>query len=218
LNSICHTLIRSSIVISASVSLVACGPGDIVEIEEVSEVPSDRPQAQAGLTEAQRLGYDAIQPAASPSAAPAQNPFIWESPEGWTELKGSQFRIINFKVGESTECYVSALPGGGGGIVPNLNRWREQMGLPPFTQDELEALEFRPLINTEAYSVKFDGSFQGMGASEAQPGYRMLGLIQDVGGLMIFQKMVGPVTEVEPNEAAFYNFAESIRFRRQSGE
>jgi len=180
--------------------LLSCGPGEVVEISEVRDLPTGRTSPKVGASPEERFGI-------------RQHPFVWSAPSSWLAQAESQFRIINYRADKNTECYVTVLPGGGGGIVPNLNRWRGQMGLDPIGEDGLSGLGLKPLLGAEAYSVSLDGTFQGMGADEAEGGYRMLGLIQEFGGLMVSVKMIGPVAEVEAGSEEFYTFCESIRFR-----
>lgn len=193
--------IRRLLIPSLSALLCSCEPGDRVNITEVREIGSSTSTPKTGASPEERFGI-------------RQHPFLWTAPDSWSPQSESQFRIINYRVGEQTECYVTVLPGGGGGIGPNLNRWRGQMGLEPMGEDGLAGLELKPFLGAEAFSVSYDGNFQGM-QGQAGDGYRMLGLIQQFSGIMISAKMAGPVEEVEAATAEFYKFCESIRFRGQ---
>lgn len=61
----------------------------------------------------------------------------WTLPPGWTQSEGSGIRLATIHVGP-LEISVVALAGDGGGTLANINRWREQLGLPPLAEAELE--------------------------------------------------------------------------------
>jgi hypothetical protein len=73
---------------------------------------------------------------------------VWKTPEGWTEQGGSGMRAATFTMGdpaEKVECSVIALPNDAPAsdeyILPNVNRWRGQLGLATQTLDEMKAGE-----------------------------------------------------------------------------
>jgi hypothetical protein len=66
----------------------------------------------------------------------------WTVPPGWTEEKGGQARQASFKFGDrdpKLEMTVVKLPGDGGGLAANVNRWREQIGLDRASEAEVAA-------------------------------------------------------------------------------
>jgi len=71
----------------------------------------------------------------------------WTLPDGWQRLPGNQFRYATLKLpegdGPPLEITVSALPNAGGDntnyILINVNRWRNQLQLPPITAAQLPA-------------------------------------------------------------------------------
>lgn len=76
--------------------------------------------------------------------ANADNPIQWKLPDGWVESDkktvGGFRRYATLKVGpeaESTEVVVTSLEGAGGSILPNVNRYRRQLGRPPLKQHQL---------------------------------------------------------------------------------
>ena len=71
---------------------------------------------------------------------------VWTTPEGWTETPGSGMRAATFTMGtaaEKLECSVIALPAEDPAsddyLLPNINRWRGQLGLPSQSLDELKS-------------------------------------------------------------------------------
>ena len=134
------------------------------------------------------------------------------TPDGWTKAPGSPMRDVNLSFGANGEgeCYVARLPGMGGGILANVNRWRQQMGASPITPAEADALPMRPLFGQPAKFIKVDGKFSGMGATEVKDDYRMLGLILASEAGAVFVKMTGPRELVEANEKNFDIFTNSL--------
>jgi len=71
---------------------------------------------------------------------------VWKAPEGWKEQGKSGMRAETFAIGSGdskTECSVIALPNDDPAsdeyILPNVNRWRGQLGLAKQSIDELKA-------------------------------------------------------------------------------
>jgi hypothetical protein len=59
----------------------------------------------------------------------------WKVPAGWQEVSAGSFLIAKFTItgegGATATVNVSQSAGDGGGLMPNFNRWRGQLGLPP---------------------------------------------------------------------------------------
>lgn len=190
-------------------------------IAEVAQAKAEDSAAPKALTTKQRLRVqDMVAPGggaaphggAGPMASPAGDAAAFEFtvPEGWQDEAATAMRQVNLKVGEASECYVSVLGGGGGGLASNLNRWRKQMGQPELSEAEVAALPKKPLLGHEATFISIDGAFSGMGGAEAKPDYRMLGLalVSDVQA--VFVKLTGPRAEVEAQTAKFDAFCASL--------
>lgn len=152
-----------------------------------------------------------------PEEQPAGDPLEWQTPAGWTEVERTQMRPVNLIFGPNGEgeCYLSILPGGGGGVAANVNRWRKQMGLPDLSEEEIAALPKRILMGIEGVFLKLDGAYTNVGAAEAVPDQRLIGVIAELGAteMGLFVKMVGPKALVEANETAFDEFVSSLRLR-----
>lgn len=169
-------------------------------------------------TSAQRFGFS-IPQASDPlvDAAPAGQShgpdYLWETPDGWTELPPSRYRQINFRVAgdESTECYLTVLEGDGGGLAANVNRWRQQMQLAPLDLDALAALPEGELLGVEATGFDATGTFAGMSGDGNAEDSRMIGLLAFSGSEALFLKMVGPAHVVTAEEGAFWTLARSLR-------
>ena len=147
----------------------------------------------------------------SASGAGAGPNFIWDTPEGWTELAPTQLRAANFLVDaeSNAECYLTILPGMGGGLVDNVNRWRGQIGLAPQSTTEIEALPKRSLFGNPATIIDLQGAYKGMG-DNAVPGSALLGAILSMPEGMLFVKMTGPAEVVDANRDAFDSFCNTL--------
>lgn len=106
-------------------------------------------------------------------------PFKWSKPESWNEESASTMRVANFSFGENSlgVCYFTVLPGGGGGLVANVNRWRKQMGLDELNQSDVDALKEREFLLGNGKYIEMEGSFKPVGANESLPNYKMVGII-----------------------------------------
>lgn len=188
-----------------------------MEIKETREISSYNTSPKAFSTSAERF-YD-TQPE---EQAPQQNPLAWVTPEGWTDAPPSSgstmggMRLIDLRFGPNGEgeCFLSAMPGTGGGLEANINRWRTQMEQPAYTADELAKLPKKPFLGREAVFVEFDGAFRNVGETASRDGFRLMGMVQPAPEFTLFVKMTGPKELVEKNAAAFHQFCESISIKR----
>ena len=179
--------------------------GERMEITESREVSDYEAAPKLSAYSQERFGND---------------PLTWQTPEGWTQAERSQMRPINLRFGPNGEgeCYLSMLPGGAGGTAANVNRWRKQMGQADLPDAEIQALPKRVLMGIEGVFVTLDGAYTNVGATEALPDHRMMGIVAALGEVGLFVKMVGPKALVEENAAKFDQFVASLRLRPpQSG-
>ncbi|CAN5207953.1 hypothetical protein BH23VER1_BH23VER1_10240 [soil metagenome] len=204
-------VLRSSVIALAAAWLMGCGADDEIVISESRERIESDDQRKVGATSRERF----TAPSDEAASAVPENPFRWETPDGWVAQPSSRLRVLDFRIGSEGEgeAYLTALPGGGGGIAANVNRWRQQMGLEAATPEEIAALPERTLLGGSAAYVDLAGDFTGMGDQEAKEDYRLLGLIQENSGFTFFVKLTGPAELVESEEANFATFAESITLR-----
>jgi hypothetical protein len=189
--------------------LSACGRDDTKSYRVPKEAPAP---SQAGLPS----GHPDIS-AGGPAAAPAAAPHLsWTKPEGWNEAALGQMRAASFNVkgdgGKQADVSVISLPGAAGGELANVNRWRGQVGLGPFSAEELaksaEAVEIggRP---AQLYDVA--GAASGSGDPT-----RILGVIQQRDGMAWFFKMTGNDPLVAKEKTAFIAFLKSVKY--EAGE
>ncbi|MBN4071905.1 hypothetical protein JYT83_00650 [bacterium AH-315-F18] len=167
-----------------------------------------KPVAATGkaMSDATRFGWKASGGGAGHQHEAEQRVrLVWTLPTGWKKKASTPMRRANFGVEGRPElqCYLTVLPGAAGGLKANADRWRSQMGLPPYTADEMNALGKAKLLNQEAVVIDLKGSFSGMGKGAVRPDYAMVGLIVAREGEMLFIKLVGPAADVAAERAHF---------------
>lgn len=137
------------------------------------------------------------------------SPVKAKPPENWLALPATQFRVLNYRFGESGigEVYVSLATGS---VMDNVNRWLKQFGRDPLSPVDFAAMEKVPLAGTEGVWVEAAGDYgSGMGA-EAKPGYGLAGVIADLGGQILTVKMIGPEAEVNEEKGRLREFVASL--------
>ncbi|HEY1380849.1 MAG TPA: hypothetical protein VGF55_28870 [Gemmataceae bacterium] len=148
------------------------------------------------------------EPADEEPAAPAPAPpgeLAYDAPPGWQPLPATGMRVAAFKVtdgGQSAEVTVIPLAGQAGGLLSNVNRWRDQIGLPDTTVDRLT--KEAKMLDSPAGAVVY--------VDLTGPKGRTLGGVLSHGGRSWFVKLQGPAELVGKQQAAFEAFVKSLRF------
>ncbi|HVY61478.1 MAG TPA: hypothetical protein VHF22_07480, partial [Planctomycetota bacterium] len=112
--------------------------------------------------------------------AAGQGALAFDTPAGWeAKPDSSGMRLGSFGVAghPDADCSIIVLPGGAGGVLANVDRWRKQMGLPPLEPGAEMKLPTVDLLGGKGLLVELEGSYAGMGG-EAHAGYKMLGAIR----------------------------------------
>ncbi len=171
------------------------------------ELPSDHPPTGGGAGN-ESAGQASMQAPAPGSAPAADSPVQWTTPAGWTvSVAPNPSRLATFSIVEGSnkaEVTITRFPGDVGGLLPNINRWRGQIGLKPVadaSQQPMEALEV-----DGAPSQLLD--LQGAGETSS----RMLVVLTTRGGFTYFVKMTGPGALLGRERQNFVTFARSLRF------
>lgn len=143
-----------------------------------------------------------------PPSAPANSdkPEIkWEVPAGWSPAAPSAMRYASFAVeknGERADISVVTFPGDGGSDVDNINRWRQQIGLPAVGAEVLKSL----VAPIQAGNIHLDSVDMSSAST------RVLAAWTRQGGRAWFFKLSGPSALVEEEKPKFTAFLQSIRF------
>lgn len=127
---------------------------------------------------------------------------VYKLPEGWARAPGDAFSTLAFVVAEGDETARITVTGSGGDLLANVNRWRNQVALPPATADELEAGR-RP-ITVDG----IEGSFMILRGTRET----ILGVIIPAADKAWFVKLKGPNALAEREQSRFEAFVRSIQF------
>ena len=136
----------------------------------------------------------------------------WEIPAGWSELDHSPFLVAKFRVtgegGAQADINVSSSGGMGGGLLPNVNRWRGQLSLGAIDQAALDKLATTlDLPAGKAIVVDFSGA-----DSENDAKNRCVGVMVTVQNSTWFYKLAGSETVVAREKEALLKFVRSVKY------
>jgi hypothetical protein len=133
-----------------------------------------------------------------------------DTPQGWRPGTGGGMRRAAFVVQDGArKVEISAvdLPARAGALLPNVNRWREQIQLGPMTQDELDkALRPITVAGVEAQFVEL------VGPEKADARQAILGVVAIRGEKAWFFKMWGDADLALREKGRFEEFVRSVRF------
>lgn len=134
-------------------------------------------------------------------------------PTGWVSVPPrSSLRVADFSITSApgVECYVVMMAGDGGGLVANVNRWRDQVGQAPIDAAEVDALPKYTLFSNPATFVEVEGNYKNMEA-EVVAGAKLVGLIHSFPAFTLFVKMTGPTALVDEQLPRFMELCASFR-------
>ncbi len=150
------------------------------------------------------------QPAAMPANAPPAE-VHWTTPAGWEEQPASGFRKGSFLVrgadGKTADVSVISFPEAAGGLLANVNRWRNQLKLAPVS----DATQAGSPMSVAGRDMFFVDLASGQSINPDGSKSRILGGIFPTNGETWFFKMMGPDQLVESQRGAFRQFLESVR-------
>ncbi|MEO8044300.1 MAG: hypothetical protein ABI674_05290 [Spartobacteria bacterium] len=147
-------------------------------------------------------------PAGPQSAAPAA--VHWTVPAGWAEQPASGFRkgsfIVSDAEGKKADVSVISFPEAAGGLLANVNRWRDQLKLAPIT-DVVQAGTPMAVAGRDMFFVELV-SEQPLSPDGSKS--RILGGIFPAGAETWFFKMIGPDALVASQRETFKQFLQSV--------
>lgn len=148
---------------------------------------------------------------AQPSVAgqtPPQGQPNWQVPAGWQSVSAGQFLVAKFAVngdnGATAAVNVSTSAGDGGGLAPNVNRWRGQLGLP--SADEFPTTTFA-VTGGEAQIVDISGT----NTQNSQPA-EIVGIVVTQPNQTWFYKLMGDPKVVAAQKDAFTQFVKGAKY------
>jgi hypothetical protein len=184
---------------SAAVFVKFTGPAEVV---------SENKAAFESLVDS--MVFDRAAAAGAPGAGtPTAEKLTWAAPQGWALQPPRPMREATFLPEDMPEgwCYIGLI---GGGIEPNLNRWRGEMGQPPLSAVEIAAQPKIPFAGGEGVFQELTGSFRGTGG-EPQDNATMFAFVAPRGPRMfVFVKMVGPSAKMGAQKERFLALCRSL--------
>jgi hypothetical protein len=154
--------------------------------------------------------------AAAPAQADAQDlPFQWKLPAGWKQdpqPRAMRVATVNVEAdGKRGELIVTRFRAGGfGSLLDNLNRWRQQVGLEPLTDEKAVTPEQTKVGGVDAKVYDFTGPAAGGNPAKRN---RVV-MAQTTAGDVWFFRFNGPADFVESQKAAFDQLLQSIEFKK----
>jgi hypothetical protein len=197
--SVHRVLVRLPLLAAALFACAGCGDDAKITVYRIpKETPPESNPQQAAKT----------------GAAPA--PVHWTAPSGWEEQPASGFRKGSFLVrgddGKTADVSVISFPEAAGGLMANVNRWRDQLKLAPIS-NEAEAGTPMPVGGHDMFFVDLV-SEQPIGPDGSKS--RILGGIFPANGETWFFKMIGPDELVASQRDAFKQFLESVHVAEEA--
>ncbi len=125
-------------------------------------------------------------------------------------MRAASFAIE--KGAQQAEVAVMPFPGMGGTDLQFVNLWREQMKLPPTTQEELGKFTERIVVG------ELPGRLFDMSGDSAQSKDRIVVAIVPRQGITWFFKLAGDGALVAQEKAAFIEFLKSVEFTEATTE
>lgn len=174
---------------------------------DTNSLPPGHPPIGGATTPAPgaTAGGDMATMANTPVPTAGGSDLTWTAPAAWSPKGGSTMRKGSYAVkgnGMEADLGITAFPGDTGGLHPNLNRWRGQVGLPAASPAELDAA----LIHLDGQGLHFE-VIDLVGPS----GTRMLGAITSFNGNSWFFKLMGPDALVAAEKPAYLEFLKTVK-------
>jgi hypothetical protein len=142
----------------------------------------------------------------------------WTAPSNWEQKAPTPMRYGSFTIsgknGEQADLSVITLAGEAGGSLANINRWRDQLGLPPVSEAQFskEHIQLK-ILDANVVLVDF-ASAQPLADKKNRT--RILAAILPRGSSTWFFKMTGDDALVESQKSSFTQFLKSLRVSKAS--
>lgn len=150
----------------------------------------------------------AVRPSAPTGSADSDIKF--NLPAGWEKAELRTFQVAAFRVrkeNQKVDISLTPLSGAAGGLLPNVNRWRGQINLPPIDEQQLNAeLKQLPVGETTAQYIEI------VGPDSADPPQAIWSAILEQGEQTWFIKLQGDLALAREEQSRFEEFVKSIRF------
>jgi hypothetical protein len=160
-------------------------------------------QGTGGMPGAPFAGPAAPPVVASTGSGSTSPELTFKRPESWTEAPPKTFGLARFIVGEGDKSVEITVSTAGGELLANVNRWREQVGLPPVKEAELAT------IATKIDTLGVKGDYVAL----VGPARTILGVVVPVRGSQYFVKLTGTNDLAAREKANFESFVKSLKLK-----
>lgn len=187
----------------AMVFAAGCKPQD-----QIATYSTPKPESIETPIAAPNAGAMPPRMGSRPTGPAAEKPEVkFDKPEGWQESGGTPFSVAAFEVVEGDQRIETTVSPTGGDLLANMNRWRDQVGLPHFTREEMEkAFESREVNGQPA---KFIEMHSPDGAPKKDS---ILGVVVEDGERTWFVKLRGSTELAKREREKFDAFAKSLQW------
>ena len=200
---------RRSVLLFAALllPLAACRKAEVSYYKVPKEKDPEPPGVATGAAPA--AGAPAAPGMAGTPVPTAEGPsLVWTAPADWKTKPASAMRKGSYAVpgngGVDADLSITAFPGDVGGEVANVNRWRNQLQLPPLD----DAAVASAITRVERNGVKFTlVDFASTGAAPQ----RIVGAMVPFEGATWFFKLMGPDDAVAKAKPAFEAFLATVK-------
>ncbi len=195
-------------VLASLIIFAGCKPAAKINNYEVKSEPAAAPAPAVATTTPSPApatsapGARQATEAMKADAAKAGSPQWPALPKGWSIGPENAMRkatwIVAVPNGPSAEIAVTVFPGSVGGITANVNRWRNQLGLPPADEATINASAQAAKVGNDAGQRFIMVSADGKKATDA--------FLIPKNGSTWFLKMSGDAEVVQSQAQAFAQF------------
>lgn len=137
------------------------------------------------------------------------------APSGWVESSGSSIRIASYSISKEgyppADFAITSFPGDTGGLVANVNRWRRQIGLAPWSAEKVAAA-VQPLKNAAGLQFKVFELKPETDAEKSVSDEWIRVAIMEKGGQSWFFKLKGDAVLVDLQRDEFKSLLQSVHF------
>jgi hypothetical protein len=175
-------------------------PGALPSAMDMNQLPPSHPP----------IGGMNMGGAATPAPDATAKP-TWTVPAGWQEGQLAQFLVAKYDItgdgGAQAAVNVSSLTGDGGGLQPNVNRWRKQLGLGPVNDADVVNLPTLDASGVKATLIELSGTDSRTGKPA-----KLVGVVLPLGGQTWFYKLMGDANVVAQQKDALIQFVQSAKY------
>lgn len=145
--------------------------------------------------------------AASSTGRSGTSGLTYDVPDGWSDTGSQGIAVATLRVGE-LQTTITPLSAEANPLLPNIVRWRQQVGLDPIEEEQLDET-----LETVTLGDGDDGHFVRLiGPKSGDDSPAILGAIAYRGDVAWFVKMTGDSKDILNQQSNFKSFLASLQF------